>query len=269
MKGLLCGVMSGLGMLIAFTQPQEVGGVVAWTTVPGFYSDNLGGQVRVTTSGVYNHVISIDPRRAHPNASYVDVPLIVHIHSTGLISGWNVLATRYEYDATKIDIAAARRLNRDEHVPYWFSTFSGTGSQGTFTNLSIIFTTPEPLAGIIAGGQIHPDPAPNMVDFALGVANINDYVPFYNDYLPFEAGMKGIVNTAYALRSTLETRVPFTLRIYFRNIGSGNTYSPVLTQQNLAAYDSEGRIRQYLIEFRCQIAVLPRLSPPPQRIGGE
>lgn len=267
MKGLSMVMTLLLTLAFARGSAQTIGAVVAWTTVPGVYTDNLGGQVTITTAGTYNHIIFVNPRRAHPNATYVDIPLIVHVHATGVIPAWNILAMGYEYDETKIDVAAAYSLGSGQYAPYWFSSF--TGSDGSFSRLGIRFTLPEPMRpSAFSAGAIYPDQRPNIAYFEIGLGSINQRLPFYQDYRFFEAGTKGLVTTVYSSENSVDTRVPWTLRVYFRNIGVGNTYSPSLTRQNLAVRDfrDPSQWRTYQIQFLCQIEVLPRPALPLRRL---
>ncbi len=211
-------------------------GFIVWGTIDGNYAANNGTNVTATFDQTNGKIVLDAQSAINSGATFVDIPLTFHLipGAAGTISTWDSFAIRYIYDETKIDVAAAQEVSTGNFAPYFFSTFAGTGSQGTFTQLKI---RTAPAAGIngLAAGQIYQDPASGQVDFAHAVAaGAGTGNPFGYDYNgSAEAQVEGIHLTRYSTTNNATTRVSWTLRVYLQNIGLFNSYSPTLRDQSL------------------------------------
>ncbi len=225
-------------------------GILVWTTNPGTYTASNGESVSVSVAGDKNQHITITVGPNRVAGMYVDIPLIFHLYGTGTIPNWDAFSIRYVYDASKIDVAAYSEPTPNNFSLYFFSSFTGSGSTGTFSNLRIRTAAPSGISGL-ASGQIFQDPGPGLVDWAHAVAagagTNNPYAPDYDGST--EAQAKGIHVTRNGANNPAN-RLPFTLRVY---IGTQDfTYTPTLRDQSLV-YDN----RQWSLGFDTRIAVVP------------
>jgi len=229
---------------------QNPDAIMVWTTNPGNYITSANNPVVVSVAGDKNQHIIVTVGSNRQAGEYVDIPLIFHLYGTGTIPAWDSFAIRYIYEQNKIDVAAFAEPTTNNFSLYWFSTFAGTGSQGTFTRLRIRTATPQGIVGL-AGGQIYEDPGAGLVDFAHTVANTagadNPFAPDYNGST--EAQAKGVQPTRNGA-NTAANRQPWLLRVY---IGTEDfVYTPRLRDQSLT-YGG----RRYQLGFDTRISVVP------------
>jgi hypothetical protein len=159
---------------------------------------------------------------------FVDVPLIFQISAVDPDNFplWDAFGIRFGVDKRLATIIGGSSVSGNT-APIDFSTV-GPGSDVTL-RIAIQATPPYAgRAGVVVYSRAD-EPELNM-----GYALVGDDLPIFQNLQPTdEAFTKGMITTRYGVPNTAPNRVPFTLRLYAREIGLGNSVTLRLKDESI------------------------------------
>jgi len=159
---------------------------------------------------------------------FVDVPLIFQISAVDPDNFplWDAFGIRFGVDKRLATIIGGSSVIGNT-APIDFSTV-GPGSDVT---LRIAINAALPYSGR-PGVVIYSRPADPELN--VGFALAGDDLPIFQNLQPTdEAFTKGAITTRYGVPNTAPNRVPFTLRLYAREIGLGNSVTLRLKDESI------------------------------------